>query len=303
MVDSPDKIALDSAATFRFNVNLQIRSDPVRIELNKTAFEYEPDNLISLGLISVTKLGDNYQAIPTKLRHYAGIKNMTLSQTAYSISVLDMNLITNNGEKGRSFLKLPGNNISFAFNVFALNYEENIGRNVSFELNFFVGKRSFFTHIFNVTIVKRNSHERLQSIQLDSNGTFNNENVTIGGVTQLKIQSKFHEFTSENVFTDYSVMVSVPGDHSKMSIVPCAARLLNEGSGLNIPYVNPVSIKPRRNNENKFLFQFDRLNFVKLIKSFAANDNVVAVEITFTVPFDSAITTGGINISLLFIFK
>ncbi|OTF79597.1 hypothetical protein BLA29_009691, partial [Euroglyphus maynei] len=142
IVEEPLKIPLDSAAIFRFDANFQFRSDPVRIVLNKTSYEYEPDNRISLGLINVIKFGSNFVAMPSSLHYYMGQRDFSASMQSYTQSTLNMNTLTNNGEKSRIFQRNPNNIVSFSFSVYALNFEENIERNISVQLDVFVGKRS-----------------------------------------------------------------------------------------------------------------------------------------------------------------
>lgn len=292
MVEEPAKIPLDSAAIFRFNANFQFRSDPVRIELNKTSYEYEPDNRISLGLITVAKFGPNYVAMPSSPHHYKGYRNLSASLQSYTLSTLNMNTITNNGEKSRLFLRNPNNIISFSFPVYALNFEENIGRNMSFQLDVFVGKRSYYTRLINITIIGRNSNERLQSFIIGSEANFTQTDLSKGSLTQLKIRSKFRDFKDENVFTDYAITIDGMAT-PQLPFIPCAARFINEEMGINIPYINPARLKPEKIEKNKFVFRFGRINFIRLVNPFLLEDNDMVAEITFRLPFDSSVKSGG----------
>lgn len=283
----PSKVDMDNAAIFQMVANLEFRSDHFRMEISKPSFEYEPDNLVSLGRVSVSKFGRNYQAIPNNSSHYISHRENSASLLSFSKSVLDMGVITNIGEKGRSFGNNADNIIHFSFAVYALNYKENVGKNSTFMVRLYLGNRNIWSKTMNLTIGER-KQERSTARMLISTGEFSTYNITKGGLTQLLIRS---EFAEADGFVDYALLVEVPHSQRSALFVPCAAKFLNEKSGFNMPYLSAASIKPVQDS-GQFLFTFGRIHFVAQRNAHSTEDNTVAVEITFRVPFHSELEDG-----------
>lgn len=286
----PKTVFLDSAALFNVEANMEFRSDRLRVEITKPSFQYEPENIISLGHVVVNKFGKNYQAIPNIVTNYRSYRNKTVSEYSYSKSVLDMSVITNIGEKSRSFNNNPDNIMQFSFTIYALNYEENVGQNTSFTIKFYLGSKAIFTKTLNITIGIRKS-EQLASMMLSSEGHFTNHNVSKGGLTQLKVTTIFSDFPRKDTFIDYSLLVEVPFAKKMPLFVPCVARLVNDKSGFNIPYMNALNIKPELET-NQYTFDFGRIHLFKQRGNFTPNDNSITAEIAFRVSFHDDIDDG-----------
>ena len=285
---APSKIDLDSAAMFHMAANLEFRSDNFKMEISIPSFEYEPDNLVSLGKISVEKFGKNYLAIPTIASHYRSFREKSVSELSFSKSILDMGIITNIGEKSRSFSNSAENVLHFVFPIYVLNFKENISKNVSFVIRMYLGNKTIWSKWMNITIEER-KHERSSAKMLSSIGKFTNYNVSKGGLTQLIIKSNFSETDG---FADYSLMVEVPVSNRAALFIPCAAKFINGHSGFNIPYLSEIAIKPVQEDSNQFVFTFDRIHFVAQRNGSSGDDNLVVAEITFRVPFHHEIDDG-----------
>ncbi|KPM09186.1 hypothetical protein QR98_0077190 [Sarcoptes scabiei] len=312
MIEQPTRIPIDSSVLFRFNANLQFRSDPLRIQLHKSSHEYEPDNMISLGPIVVERFGPNFQAIPTSPGYYRSDRDRNRSEIAYSQSVLDMKTITNNGEKSRTYARNPNNIVSFMFTVFALNFNENIGRNVSFNMTVFVGRKSFFSNEFNLILEDRiDATGKQQPLMFNSIGTLSNENITNGGIVQLQIQTQFQnriEWKKLN-FIDFSIEIE---NISPLSpIIPCAARIKPEKKSKKRKFSNEnnddeIAVDADADDihdelNNRFVFNFGRLNLLKLIQTDRHqqhqhqidSDLDLNVEITLKVPWNQSYQSNG----------
>lgn len=283
----PTKVALDSAVLFQMNANLEFRSDNLRVEVSRPSFEYEPDNLISIGRISVTKFAKNYQAIPNNSSHYLSEREKTISPLSFSKSVLSMGIVTNIGEKSRAFTNNADNILTFAFPIYALNFKENINKNATFNVRLTLGSKTVWSRMANISIVERKA-ERSTAKMLSSIGQFTAYNVSKGGLTQLLVRSDFAETDG---FVDFALQVEVPMAQRAPLLVPCAARFVNKESGFNVPYLNAMPIKPSE-DANQFTFNLGRIHFLTQRSSLSTDNNAVVAEITFRVPFHREIEEG-----------
>lgn len=288
IVPATGKVHLDSGTIFNLIANLEFRSDNFRIEISKPSFVYEPENLISLGRINIVKFGKNYESIPNIAEHYSSYRNKTVSVLSFSKSVFEMGYITNTGERARTFTNNPENKLEFTFSMYALNYKENVDKSANITIKMFLGTRNFFSKTINVTIGEKRA-ERIASKLVSSTGQFTNHNVTKGGLTQLKLKSIFLESAS---FTDYFIAVEVPRKNNASLIIPCSAKLINEESGFNFPYLNGTNIKAVHEG-NQYTFNFGRIqSFVQRALG-RAEDNQIVAEITYRVPFLEEIIEDG----------
>lgn len=285
----PKKLALDSASLIQLEANVEFRSDQFRLVVSRAPAEYEPDNLVSFGKISITHFGRNYQAIPNNVRHYESSLSRPNSSLAFTTSTIDMGIIANIGEKGRSFSANPQNILSFAFPIYALNYEENVGKNVSFTVKFYLGSKNFMSKTLNMTITERQTLRLSTNLQT-SKGNLTSRLVPKGGLTQLSVTSTF---TEANAYVGYTLEVDVPFAGSQPLLVPCAARLDQLASGFNLPHLNEVLVKPvPGSDDHTYQFNFGRVQFMVQRNQSKEEDNLLHSIITLRIPFHQDVEVG-----------
>ena len=273
-------IALDSGVTLTADALLEFRSDNVVFEMWGPSHAYEPDNVIAMGQIGVTHFGDNYPTIPNLPQHYRTARIESQSRLSFQKAILDMGLITNIGEKVGRPSAYMDNKLTFSFTVYAINYEENVGKSVPINMRLTIGNKTVWTQTLDLKITERKSEKSIARM-LASNANYNPLTGFQGSLTKLTL---FTEFSESNTFADFSVALEVPTARKLSLLEPCSAKLVKELTGINIPYVESKQIEAIIEG-NQYVFNFGRIQMIKQRSPSKKEDNTLVTEIVLKIAF------------------
>lgn len=279
-MEGPESIGLDTSSIFKVSSYLEFRSDNVILEISGPSHAYEPDNIIAMGQIGVDQFGSSYQTVPNIQQHYLCHRNESQSRLSFNKAILNMGLITNVGEKLGRPSSDPGNKLTFKFSVYAMNYDENVGKTVPLHVQLIIGEKTVWSKSVAIKINERRN-ERSSARMLSSVADFDPLNGTQGSITTLSLLT---EFSESNSFTEYSVVVEVPTARKLALLEPCSARLVKEKTGINIPYIDSKQIEPIIDG-NQFTFHFGRIQIVRQRSPSKKYENTLAAEIVLKIAF------------------
>ena len=273
-------IALDSGSTLTAEALLEFRSDDVVFEIWGPTHPYEPNNIIAMGQIGINHFGENYPTIPNQPQHYSTKRIESQSRLSFQKAILDMGLVTNIGEKSGRPSADTNNKLIFSFTIFAINYEENVGKSAPISMQLKVGNKTVWTQSLSVKITER-KNEKMMARMLTS--TANNNPLTgfQGSLTSLTL---FTDFSESNTFIEFSVALEVPTARKLPLLEPCSAKFVKELTGINIPYVESKQIEPIVEG-NQYVFNFGRIQMIKQRSPSKKDDNTLVTEVILKIAF------------------
>jgi len=279
-VKAVETIALDTAAVITAETLIEFRSDKVMFEIWGPSHEYEPDNVLAMGQIGVSHFGLNYQTIPNQPQHYVTQRVESQSGLSFNKAILDMGTVTNVGNKVGRPSADSGNKLSFTFTVYAINYDENVGKSAPLNMQLTIGNKTVWSKQIAFKITDR-KHEKSIARMLGSTGQYYPTNGTQGSLTTLTV---FTEFSEANAFIDFTIALEVPTARKLSLLEPCSARFVKEKTGFNIPYVESKLIEANVEG-NQFIFNFGRVQLIRQRSPSKKEENTLAVEIIIKIAF------------------
>ena len=191
-VKGSQTIALDSGTTLTAEALLEFRSDDVVFEVWGPSHAYEPDNVIAMGQIDINHFGGNYPTIPNQPQHYLTKRVERQSRLSFQKAILNMGLVTNIGEKtGRASADVS-NKLTFSFVIFAINYEENVGKSVPINMQLTIGNKTVWTQSLKVKITERKT-EKMTARMLSTTSNYKPLTGFQGSLTSLTLFTDFSE--------------------------------------------------------------------------------------------------------------
>ncbi|XP_074601354.1 uncharacterized protein LOC141855288 [Brevipalpus obovatus] len=274
-VTGPDTISLGYSAVYKIASKIAMRSENVRVDVSIQNFDYENENLVTLGMIAVEEMGQSFSINPINPTHYPTQRTATKSGMIYTRSRLNMGYLISLAahRKSLSSADHKDHTMNFQLAVHAMNITENVDKIANISVKIYTGNKDRFSETLRVKLSNKTVQYGISNL-ISLEGNMMAPNISTGDAVTVNLNASMGK---TNTFSVLEVRLAQPESFGgEYPITSCAARFVPAQNLFNLAFYNSSWIKPSIDNEtNNLIFTLEPINLVNI---FASTSNNILIE-------------------------